>query len=516
MSSFLEAQRQKVSNGLLVQSMDELLAVLAHYQRNWDIDLETVRHHAQELVLLKAQLAADASSQDSEAKLGRNRVLASYLGLLRQLQENPSLARFFAAHDRATAEWEGISFQPELESLRQYAERHPFGMHTPKANALASRLEHELRMVQLRSQSRQDELAWEQARHQDSLPAFEDYLRQFPQGAHAEQARARALALQARAERQRRLGEAWGEAQRLPEAAALRRFAERFPGTEQAREALLQAQALERFERQRAREREAWQEVLRDRSLEALRRYLVEFSEGAHSQEAIALLTDMENRSKAGALGQSIQRQASELGRSSAELYLWERGWSAAWRDFFLGMMGASNSLSDQELLDLAHMERLDCSNLDLRELGPLAHLPLRSLKASAAQVRDLGPLRGLRQLETLGLAFNPIDDLGPLAGLPLRALDLSHTLVRDARPLAQCPSLERLDISATPIASLAFLAKLPALKALVCDRKALEALAKANFPKKIKFSGISMDEIKNFNSLINNDFDFEIMIFIR
>jgi hypothetical protein len=69
--------------------------------------------------------------------------------------------------------------------------------------------------------------------------------------------------------------------------------------------------------------------------------------------------------------------------------------------------------------------------------------MPLERLTLNKTQVKDLGPLKGMR-LIMLQLNRVPITDLSPLTGMPLTHLELSGTNVLDLSPLADLP-LERL-----------------------------------------------------------------------
>lgn len=75
-----------------------------------------------------------------------------------------------------------------------------------------------------------------------------------------------------------------------------------------------------------------------------------------------------------------------------------------------------------------------------LVDLAPLAqHAALAELNLSKTGVRDLGPLAKL-PLQKLWLRSSPVDSLEPLAGLPLAELDLRETPVTDLAPLQGLP----------------------------------------------------------------------------
>ncbi|MEX0701265.1 MAG: hypothetical protein WD069_04145 [Planctomycetales bacterium] len=88
-----------------------------------------------------------------------------------------------------------------------------------------------------------------------------------------------------------------------------------------------------------------------------------------------------------------------------------------------------------------------------IRDIRPLAGLPLVALDLTGLPVADLAPLEGM-PLEELFLNDTPVADLSPLAGMRLRRLELRNTRVTDIRPLAGMP-LASLDLSGTPLADI-------------------------------------------------------------
>lgn len=104
-----------------------------------------------------------------------------------------------------------------------------------------------------------------------------------------------------------------------------------------------------------------------------------------------------------------------------------------------------------------------------LRDIGPLAGLPLTKLDLRECGVSDLGPLRGMR-LEGLALENTPVADLRPLRGMPLRVLHLNDTPVEDISPLEDSP-LEMLYLYGTRVHDLRPLAKVTTLRQLWLNR---------------------------------------------
>ena len=141
---------------------------------------------------------------------------------------------------------------------------------------------------------------------------------------------------------------------------------------------------------------------------------------------------------------------------------VWEARLLDAWRegdidpalrqfDDIVARFGASRAL-------------LRCLDIRRLELGPrqatryleaiARDRGLTALDLHGLGLRDLSPLAGL-PLAWLDLHDNPVADLSPLAGMPLRYLDLQHTRVRDLGPLAASP-LRDLVLMHTPVSTLA------------------------------------------------------------
>jgi tetratricopeptide (TPR) repeat protein len=128
-------------------------------------------------------------------------------------------------------------------------------------------------------------------------------------------------------------------------------------------------------------------------------------------------------------------------------------------------------------------------------DLSPLRGLPLRSLKASRANISDLSALSGMA-LRQLDLSETMVRDISVLRGMPLEALDLSNTAVTNLVPLHGMPlselrldytgvtetldlaglPLRTLSLMSTPVRSIAGLAQMP-LRQLNLARTAVRDL---------------------------------------
>lgn len=85
-------------------------------------------------------------------------------------------------------------------------------------------------------------------------------------------------------------------------------------------------------------------------------------------------------------------------------------------------------------------LEGLSCyNNPRLRDLKPLAGMPLASLNITMTGVADLKQLQGM-QLQELNLFSTRVHDLSPLAGMPLTKLGCGYTRVSDLKPLQGMP----------------------------------------------------------------------------
>ena len=135
-----------------------------------------------------------------------------------------------------------------------------------------------------------------------------------------------------------------------------------------------------------------------------------------------------------------------------------------------------------------APLKELDLGYTDrLRDISPLAGMPLAQLRLDSSSVKDLAPLAGM-PLKQLSLQYLRASDIKPLAGMPLEELDLFQTQVKDLSvlrrmplqklylancrqvtdlsPLADCKELTTLTIPAQ-ITRIEFLKSLPKLRTL-------------------------------------------------
>ncbi len=151
-----------------------------------------------------------------------------------------------------------------------------------------------------------------------------------------------------------------------------------------------------------------------------------------------------------------------------------------------------------------------------VRDLGPLQGMPLEELHLSDTQVENLSPLKGAEGLQKLNLIGSRVSDLGPLRGMPaLNTLWLTRCPVSDLSPLSDVPSLVSLTIAETKVSDLSplrglRLVRLHIAKTDVTDLSVLQSLRLERLiftPGKIK-TGIEF--ARNMSSLRQIDVRFD------
>jgi Leucine-rich repeat (LRR) protein len=140
--------------------------------------------------------------------------------------------------------------------------------------------------------------------------------------------------------------------------------------------------------------------------------------------------------------------------------------------EYEFGLYG--RPVADLGHLEGARLEVLKIRDGAVRDLTPLAGMPLRHLHIEFLDSGDLSPLSGL-PLESLRVSGHKIRDLSPLKGLPLKELHLEHTGVRDLSPLAGM-QLEVLNLRETHLTELTSLTGV-SVKTLDLTRSAVRDL---------------------------------------
>ncbi|MDE2803119.1 MAG: leucine-rich repeat domain-containing protein, partial [Chloroflexota bacterium] len=105
-------------------------------------------------------------------------------------------------------------------------------------------------------------------------------------------------------------------------------------------------------------------------------------------------------------------------------------------------------------LSGLAQLESLILNNnrvADISSLSGLSHL--RSLSLHGNEVSDVSPVAGLSELTWLAFNYNRISDISPLSELSnLRSIDLDYNLIADVSPLAGLSLLRNLSVNENAI----------------------------------------------------------------
>jgi len=133
-------------------------------------------------------------------------------------------------------------------------------------------------------------------------------------------------------------------------------------------------------------------------------------------------------------------------------------------------------------------IEELWIENAKLSNIEPLRDMPLKWLRLPRTKVRDLTPLKGM-PLERLDLSETRIFDFGKLAGLPLKHLDLSQTQVKNIGFLKGMP-LEGISLRNTGVYNFDVLQRFP-LRSLDVGQTQIRDLAPL---KNQKITSLSID----------------------
>lgn len=93
-----------------------------------------------------------------------------------------------AERERADRDyWNRTGAQGDEQGLRAYLERYPDGLYAETAQARLERIER----ARAEERAARDDAAWRRARETDTPAAYRDYLDEYPEGRHAEEARTR-------------------------------------------------------------------------------------------------------------------------------------------------------------------------------------------------------------------------------------------------------------------------------------------------------------------------------------
>lgn len=161
-----------------------------------------------------------------------------------------------------------------------------------------------------------------------------------------------------------------------------------------------------------------------------------------------------------------------------------------------------SKPKGDISFTELSKVRSLNLSQGKTDELDPciFAHFTgLKELFLGPGKLEDLGPIEGLKNIESLRASLNQVVDLSPLANLTkMDRLDLGHTRVTDLRPLSGMEAMTELQLDDTPVSDLKPLAELKKLQRLSIQRTSVKDLTPLKGLTSLKFlyvSGAPVDD---------------------
>lgn len=193
---------------------------------------------------------------------------------------------------------------------------------------------------------------------------------------------------------------------------------------------------------------------------------------------------------------QNIWRSISnEIGNISAE---WKRNFGPAriwwnnlepkWKSILRQAIDmVSLEPNEEELAQIVHLQKLDCSETSIINLEPLRQLKyLQELDVSSTNIVDLEPLRMHSYLIHLNCFNTKITSIKPLKNLlNLRSLNLQMTDIETIAPLTRLSQLQELNITSTYVKSLYPIRKLKRMQALYCKNTPLTKRSIRRFRKR-------------------------------
>ncbi|MBR9842859.1 MAG: hypothetical protein GYB25_06850 [Rhodobacteraceae bacterium] len=185
--------------------------------------------------------------------------------------------------------WQATGASGRLADLRRYLSRYPSGIHAAEARRMIRRIEAEDDRTE---EARRDHAYWRETGADGTEDGLRRYLRIYPNGLHAAEAR-EALRRIEGGQDARRDHAFWRETGADGSEAGLRRYLRHYPDGLHADEA---RRALQRYEREEARRDNAfWRETGAGGTEEGLRRYLRRYPDGLHADEARRALRRIED-----------------------------------------------------------------------------------------------------------------------------------------------------------------------------------------------------------------------------
>jgi Leucine Rich repeats (2 copies) len=157
-------------------------------------------------------------------------------------------------------------------------------------------------------------------------------------------------------------------------------------------------------------------------------------------------------------------------------------------------------------LTQLVNLQSLDLRGTQIQNLSPLSQLSnLQSLDLSGTQIQDLSPLSQLSNLQSLNLRRTQVQDLSPLTQLTnLQELYLSGTQIQGLSPLSQLTNLQELYLSGTEVQDLSPLTQLTNLQKLFLSKTQVQDLSQLTNLQELCLSGTEVQDLSPLTQLTN------------
>jgi Leucine-rich repeat (LRR) protein len=167
-----------------------------------------------------------------------------------------------------------------------------------------------------------------------------------------------------------------------------------------------------------------------------------------------------------------------------------------------LGMDTATIYLSD-----LQGITTLDAGDLDIANISGIGNIEnLISLNLERNSITNVGPLRGLSDLEVLNLGNNQVEIIDAVSSLiSLQTLLLDSNQVSDLSPLAGLTGMVELNLSANQIININALAPLFDLEYLYLDKNQVQDITALASLVNARLLSLNANQIEDISPLLNN-----------
>ena len=154
---------------------------------------------------------------------------------------------------------------------------------------------------------------------------------------------------------------------------------------------------------------------------------------------------------------------------------------------------------------DVSSLSTIKADGMGITNLAGLEKcVSLASLELAKNKVKDLGPLKDLKQVQFLTLNDNQIEDITPLGGMKsLQYVELSRNKVKNIEPLTNCTNMASLYLSENQITDLSPAFKLKRLATLYADKNKIKTIDGVNELKYLTSLSLSDNEISDLKPLV-------------